>query len=199
MTTFTNKSLDAEGAGNSLSLPTKAFFAAATCTNSVAASNWDLGTTNIPTAVCQGSRSTKGVLQFAPGNTAYLNFELPSDWNQLSSLDLKIAFTTSDVNSGDLTAWDIQTGCNRMDGSATDDPALNAAQTASAPIGTSPVVNGQYLASGTGLNVLNCQAGSNLEIQITRNNSGTDTNKDPAVGAKWVELTFRRVINAAKR
>jgi hypothetical protein len=139
------------------------------------------------------------VLQFAPGNTAYLNFELPSDWNQLSSLDLKIAFTTSDVNNGDLTAWDIQTGCNRMDGSATDDPALNAVDTASALIGASAAVNGQYLATKTGLNVSTCQAGSNLVIQITRNNSGKDTNIDTAVGAKWVELTFGRLINASNR
>jgi hypothetical protein len=86
-----------------------------------------------------------------------------------------------------------------MDGSATDDPALNAAQTALAPIGASPVINGQYLATQTGLNVSNCQAGSNLVIQITRNSSTKDTNTDTAVAAKWVELTFGRVIDAAKR
>jgi hypothetical protein len=199
LTTFTNKSLNAEGAGNSLALPAKAFFAAAGCANSLAVSNWDLGTSNIPAAVCKGSISNKGVLQFARGNTAYINFELPSDWNSSANLDLKISFTTNDTISGHATAWSIQTGCNKMDGSATDDPVLNAAGTASAPIGTSAVVNGQYLATQTGLNVSNCQPGYNLVIQITRDNTGVDTNSDAAVAAKWVELTFGRTVNSGNR
>jgi hypothetical protein len=200
-TTLTFKTLDAEGLGNSLSLPTKAFFAAAGCFSSTGSSNWDLPSNNSPNPACQGTNSSKGVLQFARGNAAYINFELPLDWNPSAKFDLKIAFTTADNASGDVTAWDIQTGCNATDGSMTDDPPLGAVQTVSIAIGSgsSAVINGQYVAAQTLTSLSSCQAGYNLVLQIKRNNSGTDTNADLAVAAKWVELTFGRTMNGQKR
>ena len=179
--------------------PTKAFFAATGCTSLVPASNWDLGGTNFPAAACQGVTSTKGVLQFAHGNTAYINFELPSDWNANAGVDIKIAFTTSDTSAGHVTAWDVQTGCNKVDGSMTDDPPLNAAQIAPATVPQNAAANGQYVAVLAALTKTGCQAGANLVLAITRDNSGADTNIDPAVAAKWVELTFGRLINGANR
>jgi hypothetical protein len=194
---FTNKTLDAEGIGNSISFPTKAFFAAAGCANSVAASNWDVGTTNVPNAICQGTNSIKGVLQFARGNVAYINFELPSDWNPTSRVDLKIAFTTAGPTPGQVTAWDIATGCNSIDGTMTDDPLLTVAlPPASLLVGA--VSNAEYAVVQTGLPVTSCRPGYNLVIQITRD-STVDTNSDPGVAAKWAELTFGRTVNNTNR
>jgi hypothetical protein len=198
-TVFTNKILDAEGQGNSLSIPAKAFFAAASCSNALALSNWDAGASNAPNPSCQGVNSLKGVLQFAQGNTAFISFELPPDWNPSASVDLRIAFTTADATVGDVTAWDLQTACNSIDGTATDDPVLNAAQTATATIASSGVANAEYVATQTGLNMAGCQPGSNLVVEITRDTSPKDTNGDLAVAAKWVEITFGRTLNKLVR
>ena len=198
--TLTNKTFDAEGSGNSLAIPARAFFAAAGCFNGSSFSNWDAGSTSPPSPACQGVTSQKGVLQFARGNTAYLSFELPPDWNAGSNLDLRIAFTTLDTGAGDVTEWDVQTGCSAMDGSATDDPPLNAVQPAIATIGGSVVAGGQYVATPlSSLSKAGCQPGSNLVIKVTRNNSGGDTNPDAAVSAKWLELTFGRTMNHTNR
>src|SRR5215472_12464603 len=79
-----NKTFDAEGVGNTLAIPARAFFAAAGCFNGTAISNWDADAASAPAPACQGSTSQKGVLQFARGNAAYINFELPPDWNPSS-------------------------------------------------------------------------------------------------------------------
>ncbi|MGH9818428.1 MAG: hypothetical protein ACRD6I_20385, partial [Candidatus Acidiferrales bacterium] len=48
--TLTNKTLDVEGAGNSVTTVSKVWLAAASCQNTTAALLWDTPTTNIPTA-----------------------------------------------------------------------------------------------------------------------------------------------------
>jgi hypothetical protein len=192
-------SANAEGTNSSFSFPTKMFFMAAGCNNSTAGNAWQIGASNAPTPACQGTNSTKGVLQFARGNVAYIESELPSDWNSAANVDLKVAFTTADITTGHFTAWNIQTGCNSLAGSATDDPALNAAQTVSSTIGSSAVAGGEYLAVLTAVTMTGCAAGNNFIVAITRNNSGADTNTDAAVAAKWIELTFSRTINSTNR
>jgi hypothetical protein len=93
----------------------------------------------------------------------------------------------------------VQTGCNSLGGTTTDDPALNAAQTISYTIGSTSVSGAEYLATLTALNMTGCSAGNNLVLAITRNNSGADTNTDTAVAAKWAELTFGRTMNSTNR
>ena len=49
------------------------------------------------------------------------------------------------------------------------------------------------------MNTTGCSAGNNFVLAITRNNSGSDTNTDAAVAAKWAELTFGRTMNSTNR
>jgi hypothetical protein len=86
-----------------------------------------------------------------------------------------------------------------LTGTATDDPVLNAAQTVSSTVGSTAVSGAEYLTLLTALNMTGCAAGNNFVLAITRNNSGSDTNTDTAVAAKWAELTFGRTINSTNR
>jgi len=196
---LTHKTFDAEASGNSFSMPARAFFAAAGCFNGSSFSNWDADSTSPPSAACQGVNSQKGVLQFDHGNAAYISFELPTDWNAASSVDVRIAFTTSDTVSGDVTSWDIQTACSAMDGTVTDDTPLSPPlQTSAAIANNLPVAGGQYVATLTGLLFgRGCQPGYSLIVKVMRDSS--DTNPDAAVSAKWLELTFGRIMNQANR
>ena len=182
-----------------MSVPTKLFFMAAGCNNATAGNGWQIGTTNAPTPACQGTHTRKGVLQFARGNVAYIELELPVDWNFGVNVDLKIAFTTTDTTNGHFTAWSVQTGCNSLSGTVTDDPVLNTAQTVSTTVGSTAVSGAEYLTLLTGMNTTGCSAGNNFVLAITRNNSGSDTNTDTAVAAKWAELTFGRTMNSTNR
>src|SRR5262249_48939548 len=142
--------------------------------------------------------SQKGVLKFARGNVAYVSFELPPDWNPTASVDLRISFTTSDTVLGDTTLWKVQTACNATDGTANDDAgfSLSPVLLVSQSIGLGAVLGGQYVATRTGLLTgSSCQPGYNFIIKITRDNNGGDTNPDLAVAAKWLELSFGRVIS----
>jgi hypothetical protein len=199
LTTPGGFSANAESPNSAFSAPTKLFFMAAGCNNVTAGNGWQIGTANAPTPACQGTHTRKGVLQFARGNVAYVELELPADWNFGVNVDLKIAFTTTDSTNGHFTAWSVQTGCNSLTGTSTDDPVLNAAQTVSSTIGSTAVSGAEYLTLLTALNMTGCSAGNNLVLAITRNNSGADTNTDTAVAAKWAELTFGRTINSTNR
>ena len=197
--TFTHKTENVEATGNSLSLPVKAFFLAGGCNNSTAANSLDIGTTNTPTPQCVGSTVRKGVLQFARGNVAYINWHLPPDWNSSAATDIEIGFTTTDTTNGHITSFNIQTGCNKVDGTAADDPSLNALQALSVTTGASQVSGGELTGSKTSLTMTGCAADYNFEIAITRNNSGTDTNTDTAVAVKFAEVTTGVTKNAANR
>ena len=121
--------------------------------------------------------------------------ELPLRVAQATIQDL----ITTDSTNGHFTAWSVQTGCNSLTGTSTDDPVLNAAQTVSSTIGSTAVSGAEYLTLLTALNMTGCSAGNNLVLAIARNNSGADTNTDTAVAAKWAELTFGRTINSTNR
>jgi hypothetical protein len=199
--TFTNKTMNAEGTGNTLSVPAKSVFPAAGCSaGSVAGPALVTGSTNTPTPQCVGTTVPKGVLSFARGNAAYISsFQLPSDWNSSASTDIQVCFTTTDTTNAHVTSFNIQTGFNITDGTATDDPALNALQAASVTTGASQVSGGQLCATKTALTMTGAVAGYNMEVSIVRNNSGTDTNTDTAVAVKYVTLTYGRSMNASNR
>src|ERR1700691_5821800 len=199
VTTPGGLSTNAESPNSALSVPTKLFFMAAGCNNATAGNGWQIGAANAPTPACQGTHTRKGVLQFARGNVAYIELELPLDWNFGVNVDLKIAFTTTDTTNGHFTAWSVQTGCNSLTGTSTDDPVLNTAQTVSTTVGSTAVSGAEYLTLLTAMNTTGCSAGNNFVLAIRRNNSGSDTNTDTAVAAKWAELTFGRTMNSTNR
>lgn len=198
--TFTNKIYNAESTGNALSEPVKAFFKAAVCgASSTAGPALDLGASNQPTAQCTGSTVSKGVLKFARGNVAYINYYLPVDWNSSASTDIQACFTTTDTTNAHVTSFNIQTGFNKVDGTVTDDPSLNGAQALSVTTGASQVSGGELCGSLTSMTMTGGTAGYNMEIAVTRNNSGTDTNTDTGVALKELVLTYGVTKNASNR
>lgn len=199
--TLTNKTYNAESTGNALSEPVRAFQISAGCANgSTAGPAFVTGSSNAPTAQCAGSTVPKGVLKFATGNVAYISsFQLPPDWNAGASTDLQLCFTTTDTTNGHITSFNIQTAFNKVDGTATDDPALNALQALSVTTGASQVAGGELCGTLTGLTMTGSGAGYNFEIAITRNNSGTDTNTDTGVAVKYASIVLGVTKNAANR
>lgn len=198
--TFTNKIYNAESTGNALSEPVKAFFKAAVCgASSTAGPALDLGASNQPTAQCTGSTVSKGVLKFARGNVAYINYYLPVDWNSSAATDIQACFTTTDTTNAHVTSFNIQTGFNKVDGTVTDDPSLNGAQALSVTTGASQVSGGELCGSLTSMTMTGGTAGYNMEIAVTRNNSGTDTNTDTGVALKELVLTYGVTKNASNR
>lgn len=197
--TYTNKTLNCESTGNVCGQPALLPFQGAGCNNSTSGPSLDLGTTNAPTPACAGTTVRKGVLQFTRGNVAYFNSFIPNDYNSSAAVDIYLTFTTTDTTNGHVTSFNIQTGCNAVNGTVTDDPSLNALQALSVTTGASQISGGQLVGHIAGITMTGCSPGFNFEVAITRNNSGTDTNTDTAVAVKNGFVIMPRLINAANR
>jgi hypothetical protein len=108
---MTNKTLDAEGTGNVVTLPFKLWLPAAGGTAAAPASVWNLPATNPAVAVVTaGTNTLQGTLDFADGaNTlsAQLDWMLPSDWT--GTVDARFKWFTS-ATSGDVV-WQLATSC----------------------------------------------------------------------------------------
>jgi hypothetical protein len=184
--TMTNKTIDAEGTGNVVSMPTKAWLPAAGCQSTTPASFWDAFTANPATAACVTGSNQKGVLDFdaATDEFGQVTIMLPSDW--VSTLDAKIVWFAA-ATSGNVV-WSVQTIC--VADAETDDPAFNTASTVTdAAKGTTLQVN---TASITGVTTTGCAAGELMHINLSRDaNNASDTMTGDArlIG---VEITMRR-------
>lgn len=197
--TLTNKTVDAEGTGNAVSEPITAHFVAAGCSaGSTAAPSLVTGSTNTPNPQCIGSTVPKAVLQFAHGNIAYISsFQVPRDYNSGHNTDIEICANTTDTTNGHTIIWDVQTGFNKVDGTVTDDPALNAQQQLTVTIGASQVSGGELCGTLTAMTMTGSSPSYNFEVQIKRDAADTDT--DTAVAMKYVEITIPVTRNAANR
>lgn len=187
--TETNKTYDAEGTGNTLTIPTKVWLPAAGCQASTATSFWDSLTANPAAAACvTGTNTQKGTLDFDPSTDQYAQqtILLPADWT--GSVDAKFVWLAA-ATSGNVI-WSIATIC--VADAETDDPSFNTASTVTdAAKGTANQVN---TASITGITTTGCAAGELMHINVSRNASnGSDTMAGNArlIG---VELTMRRAM-----
>lgn len=188
--TFTNKTYDAEGSGNTLTVPFKWSIEAAICQNVTAVTDWSLPTSNPAVAACQtGTNTQYGTLDFADGaNTlsAQRIFKLPSDWS--GALDAQIYWFTS-ATTGSVV-WQAATIC--VANAETTDPSFNTASTVTdSALGTTLQLN---TASVTGITTTGCAAGELMFLRIFRDpTNGSDT---LAATARLVsvELTYRRAM-----
>lgn len=185
--TLTNKTLDVEGTGNSITIVDKVWFAAAGCNNATATSFYDLPTSNPAAAACiTGTNTQKGVLDFdaATDESGQVSLALPSDWS--GNIDLKYKWLAA-ATSGNVV-WAVQTSC--VADAETDDPSWNTASTVTdAAKGTTLQTND---ASMTSITVTGCAAGELLHLRLFRdadNASDTMTGDARLIGA---ELTIRR-------
>ncbi len=183
--TFTNKSIDAEASGNSITQPMKIWYQAGGCQNSAFTGYWDLGATSIPAAVCvAGANVVKGLLRYtANGQTAQFHYQMPSDTKTSGSMDINLLWTTGTASG--TVQWAVDATCTSI--GFTDDPAWSALWTPAIST-ASATVNAMNLVSITGLTAP-CSAGQIMHLRLKRvDTTGTATNAD-VYGA---EITFRR-------
>ena len=188
--TFTNKTLDAEGTGNSVTVTSKVWLLAAGCQNATASLLWDTPTSNPAVAACvTGTNTQKGVADFADGANALSMQQtllLPSDWT--GAIDAKFKWFSA-TTSGDVV-WQIQTSC--VADAETDDPSWNTASTVTDTAkGTTNQTND---ASITGLTATGCAAGELLHIKVTRDPAHASDNHAATARLIGVELTLRRAM-----
>jgi hypothetical protein len=190
-TTFTNKTLDAEGTGNVLTLPFALWLPAARCDNATASSpDWSFPTSNPGAPACDtGSNVQRGVLDFADGaNTlsAQAHLRLPNDWT--GTVGARFVWYSA-TTSGNVV-WQLATIC--VADAETGDPAFNTASTVTdATKGSANQFND---ASITSVTVTGCAAGETLFLRLFRDpTNGSDTLAGTArlVG---LELTYRRAL-----
>lgn len=185
--TLTNKTLDVEGTGNSITTVSKVWLPAAACQNTTASLFWDTPTSNPAVAACvTGTNTQKGVADFADGSSLSMQqtLLLPSDFT--GAIDAKFKWLTS-ATSGDVV-WQIQTIC--VADAETDDPAFNTASTVTDTAkGTTLQTND---ASITGVTATGCAAGELLHVKVLRDAAHASDSLAATARLIGVELTFRR-------
>ena len=193
--TLTNKTVDAEGTGNVITVPRRIWLPAAGCNNATAGSIWDLPTANAPEAQCKtGTNTQKGVLAFdaTTDESAQISYLLPSTWT--GTVDARIfwysATTTSPV------AWCVQLVSTAT--GETDDPAFPAQATgncvSSAAAGTTLQMN---IGTITGATITGVAASELLHIRVSRDPDETSTRTDTSATDAFligVELTIREAM-----
>lgn len=187
--TLTNKTLDAEGTGNVITIPKRLWFPAAGCNNATAGSVWDLPTSNPAVAACKtGTNTQMGVLDFADGSnlSAQLTYKLPSTWT--GTVDATIKWLTS-ATTGNVV-WQLATIC--VADAETDDPAFNTASTVTdAAKGTTLQTND---AAMTGVTVTGCAAGELMHIKLFRDSAHASDTVAATARLIGVELVIREAL-----
>lgn len=193
--TLTNKTLDAEGTGNVVSLAEKFWIRAAWCQNATPATNWDLPTTNAATTLCNtGTNTQKGVLDFVDGaNTISAQWSqyLPADFTATGGVDIRLKWYAGTATTGNVV-WNAQLAC--VADAETSDPAFGTAtavtDAAKGTVNQDNDVTFTNISTATGT----CAAGELMYIKIARDsNNGSDTMTDTA-HVRGIELTFRRAM-----
>lgn len=187
--TFTNKTYNAESAGNVLTIPRRIFLPAAGCNNATAGSVWDLPTSNPAVAACKtGTNTQMGVLDFADGSnlSAQITYMLPSTWT--GAVDANIKWLTS-ATSGSVV-WQVSTIC--VADAETDDPAFNTASTVTDTAkGTTLQTNDAAI---TGVTTTGCAAGELMHLKIQRDSGHASDNLAATARLIGVELVIREAM-----
>lgn len=189
--TFTNKTLDVEGTGNSITTVAKNWLEAVACSGTTGTLMWDTLATLAPTATCSaGTTNTsmmRGVADF-PDTGGLIQMqrtlELPTDWS--GAIDVKIKWRTT-ATSGNVF-WQVSTAC--VADAEVDDVAFNTASTvADTAKGTTLQAND---ASITGITTTGCAAGELLHLRIARDGSDASDTLGATASLIGVSLTTRR-------
>ena len=187
--TLTNKTINAEGAGNSIILPITWWIDAAGCQNAAAMLMWDTPTSNPAVAACvTGTNTQKGVADFADGSNLSMQrtVVLPSDWT--GAIDVKLKWFTA-ATTGSVV-WQVATACV-ADGE-TDDPSFNAASTvADAAKG---VANQTNDATITGVTATGCAAGELLHLKVFRDAAHASDDLAATARLIGIEVKIRRAM-----
>lgn len=189
---FTNKTLDAEGTGNIVTVPFKLWIPAAVCNNVTAtAPSWSLPTSNPAVAACQtGTNTQKATLDFADGAptiSAQTTLMLPADWT--GSFGITLKWYAGSATTGNVV-WQVATIC--VADAETSDPAFNTASTVTdAAKGTINQDNDATIASVT---TTGCAAGELMYLRVFRDPANASDTMADTAHLRGVELTLRRAM-----
>lgn len=187
--TFTNKTYDAEGTGNVLTIPRRIWFPAAGCNNATAGNIWDLPASNPAVAACKtGTNTQMGVLDFADGSnlSAQITYALPSTWT--GTVDANIKWLSSGTTGN--VVWQLSTIC--VADAETDDPAFNTASTVTdATKGTTLQTNDAAI---TGVTATGCAAGELMHLKIQRDSAHASDTLAATARLIGVELVIRESL-----
>lgn len=188
--TLTNKTLDVEGTGNSITTVSKASFMAAGGTAAAPFLLWNTLASNAPTATCTAGSTETTLLDcyasFPDSDGDYslqVPFMLPSDWT--GNIDLKFKWKAA-ATSGDVV-WQATLVC-RADAEI-NDAAFNSANTVTDTAkGTTLQLND---ASITAMTTTGCAAGELATLKVLRNRTHASDSITGAVLLEGVEMTTR--------
>lgn len=189
--TLTNKTLDAEGTGNLITLPFTVFWPAAVMDTGSAYQplfNSNVGATAPGITPRSGSNVAWAELDFVDGatNIIWQSWRLPDDW--VGAIDLKL-FWRSTATSGNVV-WQVQTGFIADGGDF--DAALNAAQTVTdATQGVASRFNTASLAS---LTLTGAAAGKWMWLKILRDPAHASDTLGATASLLGVEMKYRRAM-----
>lgn len=187
--TLTNKTLDAEGTGNTLTLPRRIWLPAAGCNNATAGSIWDLPSASPAVAACvTGTNTQKGVLDFSDTSnlSAQMTWKLPSTWT--GNIDANIKWFSA-VTTGDVV-WQLATIC--VADAETDDPAFNTASTVTDT--TKGTANQTNDAAITSVTATGCAAGELMHLKIFRDSAHASDTMAGTARLIGVELVVREAL-----
>lgn len=188
--TFTNKTIDAEGTGNVVTIPFTYMWRGATClAGSAQQDNWNTISGSAPTPECvTGSNVVLGSASYSDASTQSMQqiVHLPSDWT--GTIDLNLGWHTA-ATSGNVV-WQIQTACVATNESL--DPSFNVAQTITvAAHGTANRLN---VGSLTSVTTTGCAAGETLFLRVFRDPTHASDTIGSAASLDYVNLKYRRAL-----
>lgn len=185
--TLTNKTLDAEGTGNVITLPFKLWLPCAGTNGATPGTIWDLPTSNpaVPASTI-GTNVIQGYLAFADAAdlSAQYTWMIPSDW--VGAVDATFVWFTT-ATSGDVV---LQIATGAVADGETNDPAFNTANTVTDTAkGTTLQINTCLI---NGITMTGAAAGKLLHIKVSRNSAHASDTLAATANLIGVELTYRR-------
>jgi hypothetical protein len=186
--TLTNKTIDAEAVGNTITLPFYVQVPAAGCNSATSSPNWDLPATNAPVANClTGTNTQQGTADFddTAARTMQTWLALPPGW--AGSVDVDVTWLVTAGGGANTVKFTVATACSAA--GATFDAAFNAANTITS--GTVAANNALNITSQTAISMTGCAAGNILHVKFGRDNTDTST---ATVRVLNVAFTIRRAM-----
>lgn len=170
--TISNKTLDRT---NTLQSYANLQLWGAICSNVTALSAWDLPTSSAAAATCNtGSNTQKATLDFTSSSTssAQYTLQVPQGFDVAVASSAEILWYTASTSGS--VVWQLSTACTATNGTVTDDPSWNTANTVTSAAPAS--ANEVQSASIATVTMTGCAAGYALHVRLLRDPSnGADT------------------------
>lgn len=169
----------------SVDLPREEEIPAAINESGMVKTGWSIGPPcGIPPSLLprMGANVLAGYLQFAPGQSACRQIEIPSDWDPATNPYVRVNYTQSSSKPGEIIEFVIQTVCS----TTTDDPAYQKAQPFIVTR-TSTTANAPYNATLQldSTSMSGCAGGSLMNLRVAEAAAATATSNLQMLTITW--------------